>query len=373
VGPGSGIRFLTHDREVTHMADEEQLRILREGVDAWNRWRREHLGVLPDLRETDLSGADLGETYLGEANLIDANLREANLYGADLSGAELYEAELYEANLYEANLLSANLYRAKLCGANLYKANLREAILCGADLSKSDLSGATLVEADLEGSILTGCKVYGISVWSLNPENAQQNNLIITPLNEPVITVDNLEVAQFIYLLLSREKLRDIIDTVTSKTVLVLGRFTPERKAILEAMADKLRENNLIPIIFDFERATSRDFTETIKTLAGLSLFVIVDITNPRSTPLELQATVPDYQIPFVAIQQNGEEPFSMFRDLLNYDWVLNPVITYSSSDQLMRGFKIAIIDKAFEMHKKLLKRKAEKMETRSIAEYFNN
>jgi hypothetical protein len=173
-------------------------------------------------------------------------------------------------------------------------------------------------------------------------------------------------------LLLTREKLGDIINTVTSKAVLILGRFTPERIVILDAMANKLRDYNLIPIIFDFERATSRDFTETIKTLAGLSLFVIADITNPKSTPLELQATVPDYQIPFVAIQQDGEEPFSMFGDLLKYDWVLKPVITYSSSDQLIKGFKIAIIDRAFEMHKELLKRKAEKMETRSIDEYFD-
>ena len=32
--------------------------------------------------------------------------------------------------------------------------------------------------------------------------------------------------------------------------------------------------------------------------VAGLSQFVIVDITNPRSAPLELQATVPEYMIP---------------------------------------------------------------------------
>ena len=36
--------------------------------------------------------------------------------------------------------------------------------------------------------------------------------------------------------------------------------------------------------------------------LAGLSRFVIADITNPRSAPLELQATVPEYMITFVPI-----------------------------------------------------------------------
>ncbi len=65
------------------MADEEQLRILREkGVEAWNRWREEHPDVRADLFGADLSGADLGE-----ANLHEADLRAADLWRAELSGA----------------------------------------------------------------------------------------------------------------------------------------------------------------------------------------------------------------------------------------------------------------------------------------------
>jgi hypothetical protein len=176
---------------------------------------------------------------------------------------------------------------------------------------------------------------------------------------------------QFIYLLLSRKKLRDVIDTITSKSVLILGRFTPERKAVLDAMADVLRKHNLVPIIFDFERASSRDFTETIKTLAVMSLFVIADITNPSSAPLELQATVPDYQIPFVPILQEGEKPFSMLADLKSkYQWVL-PLLKYPSSPVLIQAFKKAIIDEAFEMHKKLLRMKADAMEARNAEDYL--
>ena len=81
-------------------------------------------------------------------------------------------------------------------------------------------------------------------------------------------------------------------------------------------MAEELRRRNLLPIVFDFERSEARDFTETIKILAGMCLFVIADITNPKSAPLGLQATVPDYQIPFVPILQEGEGRLSMFDDL---------------------------------------------------------
>ena len=61
-----------------------------------------------------------------------------------------------------------------------------------------------------------------------------------------------------------------------------------------------------LPIIFDFERPTDRDLTETVKILAGLSRFVIADVTNTSSVPLELQATVPEYMVPFVTIAQRG-------------------------------------------------------------------
>jgi hypothetical protein len=43
--------------------------------------------------------------------------------------------------------------------------------------------------------------------------------LVITRFNEPEITVDNLEVAQFIYRLLHNEKIREVIDTITANGV----------------------------------------------------------------------------------------------------------------------------------------------------------
>jgi hypothetical protein len=109
-----------------------------------------------------------------------------------------------------------------------------------------------------------------------------------------VITVDNLEVAQFIYLLLHNEKIREVIDTITSKVVLILGRFTPERKAVLDAMREELRRRNYLPILFDFEKPARRDLTETVSTLAHMARFIIADITEAKSIPQELQRIVLD-------------------------------------------------------------------------------
>ena len=65
-----------------------------------------------------------------------------------------------------------------------------------------------------------------MSAWNLHLEGARQANLIVTKPHQPKITVDNLEMAEFIYLVLHNEQIRHVIDTITSKVVLILGRFT---------------------------------------------------------------------------------------------------------------------------------------------------
>jgi hypothetical protein len=148
---------------------------------------------------------------------------------------------------------------------------------------------------------------------------------------------------------------------------LLLGQFTPERKAVLDALADELRKHNLLPIIFDFERCTNLDFTETIRILAGLSLFVIVDLTKPKAVPQELTATVPDYQIPFVPILEEGEDPYSLFVDLMKYDWVLKPLLKYRTREVLLANFKNVILDRAWKKHLELQRKKNEALEMISI------
>ena len=86
------------------MADQEQLKILQQGVAAWNEWRKKHPDIQPDLLGTTLRRA-----YLEEANLRGAILRGANLQNANLGGATLHEADLRGADLTEANLAGAQL------------------------------------------------------------------------------------------------------------------------------------------------------------------------------------------------------------------------------------------------------------------------
>jgi uncharacterized protein YjbI with pentapeptide repeats len=350
------------------MTNLEQLDILKQGVRVWNRWRAGNPGVYINLSGSDLYGVDLSRVNLNGANLEKAFLEKATLVKADLIGANLSQANLIDANLFEANLTGANLSRANLFGADLMGANLNAADMTGATLANAILANARIDKAKVSGSW-----VYAANVWGLDGEFEEQRDLIITHRGQPTITVDNIKVAQFIYLILNNEEIRDAINALTSKTVLILGRFAPpERKVILEALKNGLREYNLLPIVFDFDRPTEKDFTETIKTLASLSFFVIVDITNPKSSPLELDETLPDYQIPFVPIIQEGERPFPMMIDIQKkYNWVLNTV-SYDSVETLINALKPEIIDPAIQKQNKLRFNAAIEQRIRSTKDFLD-
>jgi uncharacterized protein YjbI with pentapeptide repeats len=281
------------------MADEEQLAVLRQGKDAWNAWRGEqnlrHL-TRADLVEANLSGADLSG-----ANLSDALLAKANLVEANLAGASLSRNYLNNANLSEVNLFRANLSGASLRAASLFRANFTKASLSGANLM-----WASLVETDFTDADLTGCNIHGVSAWNVNLEGAEQKNLVITDGEEPEVTVDNLEVAQFIYLLLNNERVRHVIDTITSKVVLILGRFTDERKVVLDALRDELRQRDYTPVLFDFDKPASKDLTGTVQTLANMARFIIADVTDPSSVPHELATLVPGTVVPVQPVLLEG-------------------------------------------------------------------
>src|SRR5262249_49465946 len=244
--------------------------------------------------------------------------------GANLSGADLRQADLRQAGLRRAILSEAYLFKADLSGA---------------DLSGVNLYVARLVDTDLRGADLTGCFVYGVSAWGLKLEGAKQQNLIITNLaeNEPEITVDNLEVAQFIYLMLNKQKIRDVIDTITSKVVLILGRFTDERKAVLDAVREELRKRNYVPILFDFELPARQNITETVTLLARMARFIIADLTDPSSIPQELQAIIPSVRVPVQPLLLEGSSLYSMFKDFdpQDFHWVL-PVYRYKEPEHLL-------------------------------------
>jgi uncharacterized protein YjbI with pentapeptide repeats len=296
-----------------------------------------------DLSRATLSRANLSFTELVEADLSGARLLSTKLSSANLLGANLTRAKLSRANLSFASLYGADLSEADLTGANLTGANLTGANLLRVELSNAALTRSALVNTNLTGATLTGCRIYGISAWNLNLEGATQQNLNISASGEPDIRVDNLEVAQFIYLLLNNERIRQVIDTITSKVVLILGRFTLERKALLDALRDALRQHGYLPVLFDFDKPASRDLTETVSTLAHMARFIIADITEAKSIPQELQALVPNLAVPVQPLLLASEYEYGMFEHFKKYPWVLE-MYRYDSLDEVLTSLESKII-----------------------------
>ena len=403
------------------VANEEHTARLLQGVEAWNRWRVDNPGQRPDLTGSDLTkahltgrvAANLNDADLSGANLLGANLsgaflwradlskaelggailrwanvsqaklsrailegadlRDSDLGGADLSNADLTGADLTKADLHWANLSGANLRKADLSEAdlrwailkgaglrwaNLFQANLSGAILEGVDLTGANLSGVLLVRARLDGAQLDGCRVYGASIWDVSVEGASQRELIITPEDQGTLTVDDLKLAQFIYLLLENEEVRHIIDTITSKVVLILGRFTEERKRTLDALRSELRKRGYTPVLFDFDKPSSRDLTETISILAHMARFVIADITDAKSIPQELQKIVPNLpSLPIRPIILESQYEYGMFKDFGGYLSVLPPY-RYQNTDQLLESLEERVINPALAKAEEISERR---------------
>ena len=366
----------------------------------WNEWRAQNPDATPDLRganlmtfsawdadlhgsrlqrahlsrvrayNVSLAGADLTRAKLIEADLFSADLANARLDFAVLAGAKLStarfqgaslvmadmreagltsavlrDADLRNAMLHDADLGSADLTGARLGNAYLSRANLSRANLSGADLTNAVLTRALMVETIVDGATLTGAAVYGISAWGLDLSKVRdQSSLQITPEGSAGLTVDNLELAQFVYLMVHNEKIRGIIDTIGRKAVLILGRFSEERKAVLDALKTRLREFDLVPIVFDWDKPTRRDLTETVALLANMSRFVIADVTDAKSIPQELAEIVP--RLPSVPVQPillQGDPGYAMFEHWKGYRTML-PVFQYRDQADLLANVRLAIL-----------------------------
>lgn len=324
------------------------------------------------LHETELDSASfVGATFcprlLYKSSLVKANFADANLGGANLTGADLTDANLQHAVLVDANLgptrvvVMHNLRTGggKPTSVDSFEHPECSTILHGADLRCADLRNACLVQADLREADLRGARVYGVSAWNVRLDGAKQEELVVTHPKEPALIVEGLELAQFMHLMLKNKSLRRIIDTITSKVVLILGNFSPEWKPTLDKMRIRLRGRGYVPVMFDFEKPKSRDFSETVDLLARMARFVVVDISEPRSTPHELRGIVESVRsVPILPVQRRDYQPYTMFTDLQVYHHVL-PVIVYEDSEELMSRFDEEIIGPAEKHVDRLRSRKA--------------
>lgn len=323
------------------MGNAKHVEILRAGKAAWRKWRRE------SSTRPDLSGAQLVGLDLSHLDLSRANLRGTTLAQSSLRRSKLIDADLSRCNARFAVLSEAKLNRARLVGADLRAASLRRADLSGADLSRAILRFTSLVGANVEGAKLKAAEVYGTGAWNLKGQPADQSGLVLREKEgEITTTVDDLDTAQFLFLLRENTKIADVIDTASQRTVLLLGRFKPPYKAVLDALKTHLLARNLVPVLFDFAGPQGRDLTETVASLAHMACFVLPDLSGARSVPQELSHIVPFLpSVPVVpVVADSNERVYAMFEHFRRYPWVHEPV-RYRDLDHLLSIVDEQVID----------------------------
>jgi uncharacterized protein YjbI with pentapeptide repeats len=152
--------------------------IIRDGVEAFNHFRRQtefeplDLSGLDftakdltgiNLSNTNLSGCTFDFSYLAEAVLIIADLSRSSCRETDFFMANLEEADLLHCNLEQANFSSASMSEAVLTGCQAHRANFQDAELIGANFSKAQLS-----DADFTGANLIGVNFEGADLeWAI--------------------------------------------------------------------------------------------------------------------------------------------------------------------------------------------------------------
>jgi len=321
----------------------EYIALLKSGTDKWDLERTSNPAFRPILRDVnfvaefggpgffdlpefagvDFSNSDMSMASLRNCMFFDCSFDDAHLTYTDLVDAYFVNCTFRRTCMRVSKIGDAKFEECVFEDCDMSYCSAEETSFKGSTFTNTRMEHMSLVHTDFSDTKLDECFLYGISSWDLNLENSVQKNLVITPDDAPSVTVDNIELAQFLYLMINNERLRDVINTITSKVVLVLGNFSPKRKAVLNQIREHLKTQDVIPVIFDFEKPSTHNLTETVRTIASMSKYVIVDLSDPRSVPHELASVTPHLpSVRFYPIIERGEKTFGMFADYSDYPWI---------------------------------------------------
>ena len=346
----------------------------------WSEWRKEKQVAKPNLKNADLNKVELLKYDFNNADFEGANLKDAKLIHCEFMGSNLKDVNLENANCSFSNFTKAILNNANFTSAQLINTTMIECICNNAkfidasivqnlsgksDFSNCDftaskivltnlvgcnlretkfidcyLNGSNLSRANLDNSTIKNSTIYGVSAWDLSTEGCLQENLtIINHYNDSVLTVDDLEIANFIYLITNNSKIANAIDSLTTKVVLILGRFTDDRLETLKYIKSILRKKDYVPVLFDFQKPDRRDLTETIGIIGRLSKFIVADLTDAKSIPQELSELIPNNpSLTIYPIIHNDQREYSMFEHWQGFSSVKD-IFKYEKDSDLDEHF----------------------------------
>ncbi len=324
----------------------------------WNSWKR---------------SIDFGDSAIELEGFSFQKFSLSTVSKFDFSNTSFKNCEFINVSFHQCNFERSSFFQCKFidAGTRLIFCHFRDCKFEECHFEDITLSGSvfnysrflkcnviksSLVEASLVGcrfieSLVDDCNISGASIWDITVEDTTQSNLKINygKGKSQELIFQDLALANALYIFASNNKnFAGFLDKKSTNFVLILGRFGANLDN-LNMIAEALRSRQFSPIIFDFE-VEDLTLIETIKFLALLSKFIIVDISNPKSVPSELEAIISTVIIPIVPIVISEYNPFGTFSAYSNLPNVLKPIL-FDTVQQIVDQIDELIIKRANERY----------------------
>jgi len=301
--------------------------IILQGASVWNQWQKEKKGPVHFAKPYWYDSPDSMGRQIKGGNRLDfsgLNLTNVSVHDAFAEGLNIQNSKIINCHFEEGDFSRANFSNTEFVNTRFNKTILTDANFDGASFINCNLNRINITNANFCLKEIRETVVYGVSAWDLKTcDEMKQSRLIIERTYELYsdilasgkipLMADNIELAQFIYYLSNHKKMRDVLNILNAKGILLLGQFKDGGLERLYKLHDWLKGKNYMPMIFDFERPVNMDYTETVITMAGLSKIIIADLSG-GSVPQELHATLTNFQKPIIAYSKT--RAYSMFKDL---------------------------------------------------------
>src|SRR5215471_18240933 len=321
------------------MIRDDPPQILMQGAKTWNRWRKRIPAGLKFNRPHWYYCPGRGGKQVKGRNRVDfsgMNLSGASIYKAFAEGLNLRKAVFENTFFEEGDFSRADFSGATFRNTRFNKTILTDAKFDGATFVNCNLNRVNLVNASFRVKEITETVVYGIAAWDLKTsDETKQSKLVIERTydfysdiiqqGKVPMMVDDIELAQLVYYL-SNQKMRDALNILNDRGVLLLGQFKDGGLERLNSMRERLQRKSYMAMIFDFARPDNLSLTETVVTMAGLSKFIVADLSG-SSVPAELQSILSQIKKPILAVG----DAYSLFPDVADQ----TRVVTIESDDGL--------------------------------------
>jgi len=200
--------------------------------------------------------------------------------------------------------------------------------------------GTRLVASNFQNANLSGCRIHGAFTWNVKLQDARQLDIVVTPPGESVVTVDGLEAAQSVSLLLHNRQLHDMLDPAASRFALIVGSFASDRKNILDGMRNILRSGNCIPVSLDFGKYVRHDIKDRLAALAHMARFVVADFTSVGDMAQELGRIVSGLRtVPVITLLQSSEFERETFEHIKSNPGLAG-IYRYTDPEDLYRSLQ---------------------------------